>query len=55
MHSKVVNVDHERSLTQGRGQGAADAVLEGKNSAALDVVQAVNADGDEFVEVREGA
>ncbi|MBI5272228.1 MAG: 30S ribosomal protein S2 [Burkholderiales bacterium] len=33
----------------------ADAVLEGKANAASDLVQAVTADGDEFVEVNENA
>ena len=33
----------------------ADAVLEGKNNAANEVVQAVAAEGDEFVEVNEAA
>ena len=36
-------------------RAVSDAVLEGKSSATADVVQAANADGDEFVEVREGA
>jgi small subunit ribosomal protein S2 len=33
----------------------AEAVLEGKASAANEVAQAAGADGDEFVELREGA
>ena len=36
-------------------RAVADAVLEGKANATSDVVQAVSAAGDEFVEVREGA
>jgi small subunit ribosomal protein S2 len=36
-------------------RAVADAVLEGKANATLDVVQAVSANGDEFVEVDEGA
>ena len=36
-------------------RAVADAVLEGKANAVNDVVQAVGADGDEFVEVDEGA
>ena len=36
-------------------RAVADAVVEGKAHAASDVVQAARADGDEFVEVREGA
>ena len=36
-------------------KAVADAVLEGKSNAATDLVQAVSADGDEFVEVRENA
>jgi len=36
-------------------RAVADAVLEGKANASADVAQAVSADGDEFVEVREGA
>ena len=36
-------------------RAVADAVLEGKSSATSEVVQAVSANGDEFVEVREGA
>jgi small subunit ribosomal protein S2 len=36
-------------------RAVADAVLEGRSSAAHDVVQAAAAAGDEFVEVREGA
>jgi small subunit ribosomal protein S2 len=36
-------------------RAVADAVLEGKSNATNDVAQAVSADGDEFVEVREGA
>jgi small subunit ribosomal protein S2 len=36
-------------------RAVSDAVLEGKASAAHDVAQAATADGDEFVEVREGA
>ena len=36
-------------------RAVADAVIEGKAHAASDVVQAARADGDEFVEVREGA
>ena len=33
----------------------ADAALEGKSKTSQDMAQAVSADGDEFVEVREGA
>jgi small subunit ribosomal protein S2 len=36
-------------------RAVADAVLEGKANATSDVVQAIAADGDEFVEVSEGA
>jgi small subunit ribosomal protein S2 len=36
-------------------KAVADAVLEGKSNAATELVQAVSADGDEFVEVRENA
>jgi small subunit ribosomal protein S2 len=36
-------------------KAVADAVLEGKANATNDLVQAVAADGDEFVEVSEGA
>ena len=36
-------------------RAVADAVLEGKANATSDVVQAVAAEGDEFVEVSEGA
>ncbi len=36
-------------------KAVADAVLEGKANASNDVVQAVAAEGDEFVEVSEGA
>ena len=36
-------------------RAVSDAVLEGKASATQDMVQSVSADGDEFVEVREGA
>jgi len=36
-------------------KAVADAVLEGKSNAATDLVQAVSASGDEFVEVRENA
>ena len=36
-------------------KAVADAVLEGKANATSDVVQAIAADGDEFVEVSEGA
>ncbi|WP_077037495.1 30S ribosomal protein S2 [Pelomonas sp. KK5] len=36
-------------------KAVADAVLEGKNNATNEVVQAVAAGGDEFVEVSEGA
>ena len=36
-------------------RAVSDAVLEGKANAATDVVQAVSAAGDEFVELREGA
>jgi small subunit ribosomal protein S2 len=36
-------------------RAVSDAVLEGKANAASDLVQAVSADGDEFVEVRESA
>ncbi len=36
-------------------RAVADAVLEGKANAASDLVQAVAADGDEFVEVNENA
>jgi small subunit ribosomal protein S2 len=36
-------------------RAVADAVLEGKANATSDVVQAVAAEGDEFVEVNEGA
>lgn len=36
-------------------KAVADAVLEGRANATNEVVQAVAADGDEFVEVREGA
>ena len=36
-------------------RAVADAVLEGKANATNDLVQAVAADGDEFVEVNEGA
>jgi small subunit ribosomal protein S2 len=36
-------------------RAVADAVLEGKSNATNEVVQAVSAAGDEFVEVREGA
>ncbi len=36
-------------------KAVADAVLEGKSNATNDLVQAVAADGDEFVEVSEGA
>ena len=35
-------------------RAVADAVLEGKANASHEVVQAVSAGGDEFVEVREG-
>jgi len=36
-------------------RAVADAVLEGKANATSDLVQAIAADGDEFVEVSEGA
>ena len=36
-------------------KAVADAVLEGKANAATELVQAVAADGDEFVEVSEEA
>jgi small subunit ribosomal protein S2 len=36
-------------------RAVADAVLEGKANATSDIVQAVAAEGDEFVEVNEGA
>ena len=36
-------------------KAVADAVLEGKANATTDLVQAVAADGDEFVEVNEQA
>ncbi len=36
-------------------RAVADAVLEGKANATSEVVQAVSASGDEFVEVREGS
>ena len=36
-------------------KAVADAVIEGKANATSDVVQAVSASGDEFVEVNEGA
>jgi small subunit ribosomal protein S2 len=36
-------------------RGIADAVLEGRSSAANDVVRAVSEGSDEFVEVEEGA
>jgi len=36
-------------------RAVADAVLEGKANSTSDVVQAIAADGDEFVEVSEGA
>jgi small subunit ribosomal protein S2 len=36
-------------------RAVADAVMEGKSNATNEVVQAVSASGDEFVEVREGA
>ena len=36
-------------------RAVADAVLEGRANATSEVVQAVSASGDEFVEVREGA
>jgi small subunit ribosomal protein S2 len=36
-------------------RAVADAVLEGKANATSDVVQAVSASGDEFVEISEGA
>jgi small subunit ribosomal protein S2 len=36
-------------------RAVADAVLEGKANAATDLVQAVAADGDEFVEVSDNA
>jgi small subunit ribosomal protein S2 len=36
-------------------RAVADAVLEGKANATSDMVQAIAADGDEFVEVSEGA
>ena len=36
-------------------RGIADAILEGRNTAASDVVKAVSEGSDEFVEVSEGA
>ena len=36
-------------------RAVADAVLEGKANASNDMAQAVAAEGDEFVEVNEGA
>jgi small subunit ribosomal protein S2 len=37
------------------GRAVADAVLQGKANAGNEVVQAIAAEGDEFVEVSEGA
>ena len=48
----------KKALTEAEGDSAravADAVLEGRANATSEVVQAVSASGDEFVEVREGA
>ncbi|MBA2961317.1 MULTISPECIES: 30S ribosomal protein S2 [Ramlibacter] len=48
------NDDSAKAVTL-YARGIADAVLEGRSSAANDVVRAVSEGGDEFVEVEEGA
>src|SRR3954471_9218903 len=48
------NDDSAKAVTL-YARGIADAVLEGRSSAANDVVRAVSEGGDEFVEVQEGA
>jgi small subunit ribosomal protein S2 len=48
------NDDSSKAVTL-YARGIADAILEGRNSAANDVVKAVSEGGDEFVEVKDGA
>ena len=48
------NDDSSKAVTL-YARGVADAILEGRANAANDVVKAVAAGGDEFVEVDEGA
>jgi small subunit ribosomal protein S2 len=48
------NDDSAKAVTL-YARGIADAILEGRSSAASDVVRAVSEGGDEFVEVPEGA
>jgi small subunit ribosomal protein S2 len=48
------NDDSAKAVTL-YARGIADAILEGRNSAASDTVKAVAEGSDEFVEVREGA
>jgi small subunit ribosomal protein S2 len=48
------NDDSSKAVTL-YARGIADAVLEGRSSAANDVVRAVSEGSDEFVEVQEGA
>ena len=48
------NDDSSKAVTL-YARGIADAILEGRNNAANDVVKAVSEGGDEFVEVKDGA
>ena len=48
------NDDSSKAVTL-YARGIADAILEGRNTAASDVVKAVSEGSDEFVEVAEGA
>ena len=48
------NDDSSKAVTL-YARGIADAILEGRSSAASDVVKAVSEGADEFVEVQEGA
>jgi small subunit ribosomal protein S2 len=48
------NDDSAKAVTL-YARGIADAILEGRTSAASDTVKAVAEGSDEFVEVREGA
>jgi len=47
--------DDSAKAVQLYARGIADAIIEGRSSAVTDVVKAVSEDGDEFVEVEEGA
>jgi len=48
------NDDSAKAITL-YARGVADAILEGRANAVNDIVEAIKGDGDEFVEVAEGA